>query len=255
MSALLGLAAAGLLLQLALWWKQLTTRNAATADIGWTLMVAAGAVGAAYTTGGHPARRVAVAALVVIWAARLAGHLIRDRVRAGAPEDGRYRALRERWGGAAARNFLALYLTQVPIAALFVVPIAAAMRGGAPDIWTAAGVAVWLVAAVGEWIADRQLARFRAGPENAGAVCRAGLWRFSRHPNYFFEWLHWWAYVLIGHAQLLTFLGPALMLLFLYRITGIPYTERQALRSRGEEYRAYQRTTSAFFPWPPRSDS
>jgi len=79
-----------------------------------------------------------------------------------------------------------------------------------------------------------------------------GLWRLSRHPNYFFEWLHWWAYVLIGHAHPLTFLGPAAMLLFLFRITGIPYTERQALRSRGDAYRAYQRTTNAFFPWPPR---
>jgi steroid 5-alpha reductase family enzyme len=82
-------------------------------------------------------------------------------------------------------------------------------------------------------------------------VCRAGLWRYSRHPNYFFEWVHWWAYVLIGHAAPLTLLGPAAMLLFLFRVTGIPYTERQALKSRGEQYREYQRTTSRFVPWPP----
>lgn len=247
------LAAAGLGLQLALWFVQRRTRNAATADVGWTVLVAVGAVVAALVGEGAPSRRFLVAGLAAIWALRLGAYLVRDRVLAGAPEDGRYRALREAWGSAAGRNFLALYLAQVPVAALFVAPLVAAMRGGAPDLWAVAGVVVWLVATVGEWIADRQLERFRADPGNRGAVCRAGLWRFSRHPNYFFEWLHWWAYVLIGRAQPLTFLGPAAMLLFLYRITGIPYTERQALRSRGDAYRAYQRTTSAFIPWPPRA--
>jgi steroid 5-alpha reductase family enzyme len=81
------------------------------------------------------------------------------------------------------------------------------------------------------------------------------LWRYSRHPTYFFEWLQWWAYVLIGHIAPLTLLGPAVMLVFLFRLTGIPHTERQALRTRGDKYRAYQRTTSAFFPWPPRREA
>lgn len=245
-------AASGLLLQLALWFVQLRTRNAATADVGWTVLVAAGALGAAAVVEGDATRRVLVASLAAIWALRLAAYLVRDRVLSGVPEDGRYRALREQWQAAADHNFLVVYLMQVPVAAVFVAAIAAAMRGGPPDLWTVTGVAVWMAAAAGEWIADRQLERFRANPRNRGAVCRAGLWRFSRHPNYFFEWLHWWAYVLIGHAHPLTFLGPAAMLLFLFRITGIPYTERQALRSRGDAYRAYQRTTSAFIPWPPR---
>lgn len=252
MTALVVFAAFGLVLQLALWAVQRRTRNAATADLGWTVLVAGGAVGAAVVEEGDPARRVLVAGLAAVWALRLGAYLLRDRVLSRAPEDGRYRALRDQWGDAAPRNFLALYLAQVPVAALFVIPLGAAMRGGAIDAWAAAGVAVWLVAAAGEWVADRQLARFRADPANRGAVCDTGLWRVSRHPNYFFEWLHWWAYVLIGQAQALTFLGPAAMLLFLFRLTGIPYTERQALRSRGDAYRAYQRTTSAFFPWPPR---
>ncbi|MGE5762040.1 MAG: DUF1295 domain-containing protein [Gemmatimonadota bacterium] len=252
MTAVVGFAAFGLVLQLALWAVQRRTRNAATADLGWTVLVAGGAVGAAIVGEGDPARRILVAGLAGIWALRLGAYLVRDRVLSRAPEDGRYRALRDQWGDAAGRNFLALYLAQVPFAALFVIPIAAAMRGGALDAWAVAGTAVWLAAAVGEWIADRQLALFRADPRNRGDVCRVGLWRFSRHPNYFFEWLHWWAYVLIGHAQPLTFLGPAAMLVFLFRITGIPYTERQALRSRGDAYREYQRTTSVFFPWPPR---
>jgi steroid 5-alpha reductase family enzyme len=245
-------AGAGLLLQLVLWAAQLRTRNAATVDVGWTVLVAGGAAAAALAGDGEPARRALVAGLAAIWALRLGAHLVRDRVLGSASEDGRYSALRERWGGGAARNFLLLYVAQVPAAGLFVVPLVAAMRGGALDAWAVAGISVWVVAALGEWAADRQLARFRADPANRGGVCRAGLWRFSRHPNYFFEWGHWWTYVLIGHAHPLTLLGPAAMLLFLFRLTGIPHTERQALRTRGEAYRAYQRSTSVFFPWPPR---
>ncbi len=252
MTALIAFAAVGVLLQVVLWAVQLRTRNAATADVGWTVLVVGGALGAALVGEGDVTRRVVVAGLVAVWGLRLAAYLVRDRVLANAPEDGRYRAMRDQWQGAAARNFLAVYLVQVPVAALFVIPLAAAMRGGPPDAWMAAGIVLWLIAAAGEWLADRQLERFRADPGNRGGVCNAGLWRYSRHPNYFFEWLHWWAYVLIGHVQPLTFLGPVAMLLFLYRITGIPYTERQALSSRGDAYREYQRTTSAFLPWPPR---
>ncbi|MBM4194883.1 MAG: DUF1295 domain-containing protein [Gemmatimonadetes bacterium] len=246
-------AGAALLLQVVLWRIQLRTRNAATIDAGWAVIVALGALVAALVSEGDIARRTIVASLVLVWAVRLAGYLIGDRALPGAAEDGRYRMLREQWGPAAPRNFLGLYLAQVLIGAVFVVPVYAAMRGGAPDAWMFAGIATWLVASLGEWTADRQLECFRAAPTNRGRVCREGLWRYSRHPNYFFEWLHWWAYVLIGHAAPATFVGPVVMLIFLYRITGIPYTERQALRSRGEAYRDYQRSTSAFFPWPPRA--
>lgn len=240
------------MLQIALWAVQQRTLNAATADLGWVILVAGGAIGLAAIGEGDLGRRLLVAALPAIWGLRLGAYLLRDRVLAGAPEDGRYRSLRARWGAAAPRRFLLLYLAQIPVAALFLVAIAAAMRGGPPDGWTAVGIGVWAVAAAGEWVADRQLERFRADPRNRGAVCREGLWRWSRHPNYFFEWLHWWAYVLIGRGDPVTMVGPAVMLLFLFRVTGIPYTERQALQSRGDAYREYQRTTSAFIPWPPR---
>lgn len=253
MIGLLGISiAAAVALQLALWGIQTRTRDATTVDFGWSLLVGLGAVGAALVSDGDVVRRLVVGAMAAAWAARLAFYLLNDRVLAGRGEDGRYRALREQWADSASRNFLVLYLAQAVIAALFVVPIAAAMRGGPPDGWAVAGVVVWAVAVLGEMAADRQLAAFRTDPGNRGAVCRAGLWRYSRHPNYFFEWLHWWAYVLIGHGALLTLLGPVVMFVFLFRVTGIPHTERQALRSRGDAYREYQRTTSAFVPWPPR---
>ena len=130
-----------------------------------------------------------------------------------------------------------------------------AARNPAPLGWAdAAGALLWLVAIAGEALADMQLARFRRDPARAGQGCRQGLWRYSRHPNYFFEWLHWWAYVLLGLGSpwwWVTVAGVVVMYVFLTRVTGIPYTEQQALRTRGEAYRRYQETTSVFFPLIP----
>jgi len=209
------------------------------------------AVGYALFTDGAPGRRLLVGALAGFWAARLAWHLIVDRVW-GRPEDGRYRAMRDHWGTRASVFFFFFYQGQAVVATLFSIPMLAAMRGGPLDGWAAAGVVVWLIAVTGEAVADRQLARFRGDPANRGKTCRAGLWRTSRHPNYFFEWTHWFTYVLIGQGAWLTWLGPVVMLLFLFRLTGIPFTEQQAIRSRGDDYRAYQRETSVFFPWFPK---
>jgi steroid 5-alpha reductase family enzyme len=143
-------------------------------------------------------------------------------------------------------------------AVMFALPVAAASLAPRPglDAWDAAGLVVWLAAIGGEWLADRQLARFRADPANRGRVCRDGLWRWSRHPNYFFEWLHWPAYVLIGVGSAywwVTLAGVVVMYVFLNYVTGVPFTEQQALRSRGEAYREYQRSTSRFFPLPPKT--
>jgi len=117
------------------------------------------------------------------------------------------------------------------------------------------GFALWVVAIGGESLADHQLKRFKSDPANRGRVCASGLWRYSRHPNYFFEWLVWVAFFLFAMPApwgWTTIFAPALMLFFLLRVTGIPYTEQQSLRSKGDAYRAYQRTTSAFVPWFPK---
>ncbi len=122
------------------------------------------------------------------------------------------------------------------------------------SLWELVGLLVWLGAVVGEGLADWQLARFKSEPGNRWKTCREGLWRYSRHPNYFFEWLHWCAYVPMGvgvPGGWITLLNPAIMLVFLLWVSGIPWAEAQALATRGEDYRAYQRTTSAFIPWFP----
>lgn len=237
------------------WWVQRRTGNAGWVDVAWSASLGALAVWQALAApGGLPARWL-VGVLGAAWSLRLAWHLARRVV--GEAEDGRYRALREHWGARAQRGMFGFFQAQAVVALVFAVPFGAAARNPAPGLtgWMIAGLALWCLAVGGEALADRQLARFRAEPAHRGRTCRAGLWAWSRHPNYFFEWLHWCAYVLIGVGSpvwWLTLVGPVLMLAFLYRVTGIPYTERQALRSRGDDYRRYQREVSAFFPFPPR---
>ena len=108
---------------------------------------------------------------------------------------------------------------------------------------------------LGESIADQQLQRWKRDPANRGRTCRRGLWAWSRHPNYFFEWMIWCGFACLALAASGGWLGwiaPALLLFSILKVTGIPPTEAQAVRSRGEDYRRYQREVSAFFPLPPR---
>jgi steroid 5-alpha reductase family enzyme len=239
-----------------LWLVQRAKEDAGVVDVGWSGGIGALAVLYGLTVPGNPARRLLVAVLAGVWSARLAIYVLLDRV-IGRPEDGRYRALRQRWGPSAQRNFFIFFQVQALLDVAFALPLIVAMAKASPLFSTAdlAGTGLWVVAVIGETMADVQLARFRADPRHRGCTCRTGLWRASRHPNYFFEWLHWWTYVLLGIGSglwPLTLLGPLLMALFLFKVTGIPATEAQALASRGEDYREYQRTTSAFIPWFPK---
>jgi steroid 5-alpha reductase family enzyme len=260
MSVVLQLLAAWIavaILMALLWFWQRSRGNAGIVDVAWSF--GTGLLGASFaaTADGYAPRRLLIAAMIAIWSVRLGVHLLR-RVRREA-EDGRYAQLRRDWGASTQRNLFLFFQVQALWAVMFAAPMLAAARNpGAPLSWLdLLGVAVWVVALGGETVADRQLARFRANPENHGQVCRVGLWYYSRHPNYFFEWLHWWAYILLAIGSPLWWVPPAgviVMFVFLTRVTGIPPTEAQALRSRGEAYREYQRTTSAFFPWPPSED-
>lgn len=241
-------------LMLALWSYEVRHNDAGIVDVGWSLGMGLAALLYFVCTGGDLLPRAAVAAVACPWSFRLAYYLLIDRVR-GKSEDGRYQALRARWGANAHRNFLLFFQAQALLVVLFSLPFLFAMRHGAHPLFLALGVGWGWCAILGEAIADAQLRAWRANPANRGKTCRAGLWRYSRHPNYFFEWLHWWAYVLLclpSPWAAAALMGPVLMGLFLFRVTGIPYTEAQALRSRGDDYRAYQAETSIFVPWFPR---
>ena len=235
------------------WLRQRRTGNAGIVDVLWSGGIGALALAYALLADGWGPRRALVAALAGAWSARLTWHLAR-RV-AGEREDGRYAALRRELGARFDRWMLWFFQAQALLAALlslvFLRLCTWSLEGW--RVWDALGVALWLGALSGESLADRQLAAWRADPANRGRTCRAGLWRFSRHPNYFFEWLHWLAYPLLAvgapYAWAL-WLAPAALLLLVLKVTGVPPTEAQALRSRGDDYRAYQRTTNAFFPGP-----
>ncbi|MBB5015831.1 DUF1295 domain-containing protein [Rehaibacterium terrae] len=245
---------ASALVMAAAWWVCRRIGNAGYVDVVWAGLMAAAALFAGAFGDGAALPRGLVAMMGSLWGARLCLHLLHRVLH--EPEDGRYRFLREHWQGNQ-RYFFVFFQAQAVFVAIFALPMLVAAGNPERDftVWTALALAIWALAVGGEALADRQLARFRANPANRGEVCRDGLWGWSRHPNYFFEWLHWFAYVLlaIGAPQWwLSLAGPLLMLLFLYRFTGIPWTEQQALRSRGEAYRRYQREVSPFIPWPPR---
>lgn len=236
------------------WAYARSASNIGYVDVAWAALMGLMAVAVALGSHGAIMPRCFVATLVALWALRLAHHLF-VRVH-NRPEDGRYGYLRQHWQGHQGKFFVFFQL-QAIIVTLFALPllVAASNPIGAITAWTVAALTVWVLAVGGESIADRQLAAWVANPANKGKACRSGLWAWSRHPNYFFEWLHWFAYALLaigGPMAWLALSGPLLMFAFLYRVTGIPYTEAQSLRSRGEDYRAYQREVSAFFPWPPR---
>jgi steroid 5-alpha reductase family enzyme len=120
------------------------------------------------------------------------------------------------------------------------------------SVFEYAGAVLWLISVVGEAIADVQLASFKKDPNNKGKVCDKGLWYYSRHPNYFFEWLMWVSYFVFALGSpygFIAIISPAVILYLLLKVTGIPATEQQSLKTKGEAFKRYQQTTSVFVPW------
>jgi steroid 5-alpha reductase family enzyme len=241
------------LVMLGAWFVQRRTANAGIVDVLWAGGIGVSAVALGLLLEGWIPRRALVAGLGVLWSLRLTSHLVR-RFRS-EPEDGRYAALRAQLGARFQGWMFVFFQVQAAWIALFASAYWPAMASTSVGWrWSdLAGTLVALASLAGERAADRQLAAWRADPANRGRTCREGLWRLSRHPNYFFEWTFWLAFPLIaaplahGWVALLT---PTLLYVLITRVTGIPPTERRALASRGEDYRAYQRSTNAFFPGP-----
>ncbi|MCS6806498.1 MAG: DUF1295 domain-containing protein [Acidobacteriota bacterium] len=243
------------LIMLVLWVLHLRLKNAGIVDIGWAGNYALIALVYAVMGDGYGPRRALVTTMAVVWGARLAAHLTARTI--GQPEDARYQHLRQQWGGNVPLKFFFFFQFQALLNVILSTPVLLASINPRPELspleWL--GCAVWIIAVVGESVADQQLKAFKSDPANRGKVCNIGLWRYSRHPNYFFEWLVWVALCVFAWASpygFISIIAPALMLYFLLRVTGIPATEAQLLRSKGDAYRAYQQRTSAFVPWFPR---
>ena len=249
------IAAGATALMVGLWLVQRFTRDAGVVDVGWAFGIASAAIFAGVVGHGSIEARAFAAIAGGVWGYRLAWHLLTDRV-LGKPEDGRYQTMRAAMGRYAQAGFLLFFLFQAGLIVLFALPMVIVANDVRPGGWhQVIAAVVLLVAVIGESIADHQLARHRADPAQAGKTCRNGLWAWCRHPNYFFEWVHWFAWVAagVGAVHGLWLLAyPVLMLLFLRYLTGIPYTEKRALAHRAD-YAEYQRTVPMLIPWPPRT--
>ena len=237
------------------WLRQRRTGNAGIVDVLWAAGLGGFALLYSAGAGGWWPRRLLVGGLAFVWSARLSLYLIR-RV-SSEPEDGRYASLREEWGSGFQTKIFWFFQAQAVLAALLSLPFLFLASSPAAGWRVQDGLAVllWVTSVLGESVADRQLHAWRREPANTGLTCRSGLWAYSRHPNYFFEWLHWLVYPVMAiglPGGWALWLAPAAMLYLVRRVTGIPPTEAQSLRSRGDDYRAYQQTTNAFFPGPNR---
>ena len=240
-----------------LWLLSLFLRNATIVDVFWGVGFALVAVSAFIWGGAWAApRSLLISAMVGIWGLRLAGYLLWRN--AGHGEDPRYAAMRRRWG---TRfwwvSFFSVFALQGAILWFVSLPIQVvqAAPGGPLGALDAVGVAIWFVGLLFESIGDHQLARFRADPANAGKVMDRGLWRYTRHPNYFGDFCIWWgmfAVALSAPHGLYTIASPALMSFLLMRVSGVPLLEH-SMRKRRPGYAEYARRTSAFFPRPPRA--
>jgi steroid 5-alpha reductase family enzyme len=246
LAAAMGLALAG-------WLVSLYQRNVTIVDSLWSLMFVF--MGVVYLLGqtAVDSRGLLLITLLCLWAIRLSGYLVRRNW--GRPEDYRYRQIR--LNNQPNFDFKSLYLVfglQAVLAWLISLPLLAAVSDGGPlNALDYAGLVLWVLGFGFETIGDWQLARFKADPDNHGRVLQRGLWRYTRHPNYFGECCIWWGYYLIATAAggWWTLLSPLLMTLLLIKVSGVALLEKD-IGERRPAYRAYIARTNAFIPGPPR---
>lgn len=257
-SVILMLAILMSLLMAGAWALQRATGSSGWIDTVWSASVGFGGVLAVLLAEGDGGRRAIVFFLIAVWSLRLAGHIgLRTR---GGGEDPRYAKFIEKWGSAA--SFRLFIFLQIQAVAAFVLVLAvylAADNGQVfPRVIDLLATMIAVAALAGEALSDAQLSKFRKTPEAKTGVCETGLWRYSRHPNYFFEWLFWCSLPLLAvQAHALSWgslAAPVMMYWLLVHVSGIPPLEEHMLNSRGEKFRALQRRVNAFFPGPRKNE-
>ena len=253
---------AGLCALMAFAWRiQQASGNSGWVDVSWTFSVGGVACIAALAPLGEDpwpnTRQLVVASMIAAWSLRLGFHIAARARSAG--DDPRYRQLATQWGADASRRMFWFLQSQAAVGAILAMSVALAAQNpnSAVRIQDVVGIVVLVAALIGEAVADSQLRDFKARAADRSAVCDIGLWRWSRHPNYFFEWLAWLAYPVIaidlsgvnpwGWVALL---APACMYWVLVHVSGIPPLESHMVRTRGEAFRSYQRRTRPFLPFP-----
>jgi steroid 5-alpha reductase family enzyme len=236
---------------LALW-----RRRNDLADIAWGGGFIAAALTAVFLQTGLGSRARLVVLLVILWGLRLAVHIGLRNL--GKGEDERYRKWREEWGRHwLLRSYLQVFLLQGFLLYLISLPVIWTILAK-PSPWSgldALGLAVWIVGFVFEAVGDFQLARFKKDPAHRGKIIQTGLWRYSRHPNYFGEVTLWWGIYLLALSApggWMTIIGPLTITFLILKVSGIPLLEKKYVNNAA--FQEYARRTSAFFPLPPRKD-
>ena len=254
------LAILNLVIMLCCWLWATMNRRVGIVDVAWSACLALNIILTAILVDVAPVPiRLFIGIFSGLWFIRLCAHLLR-RYLAEHQEDTRYANMRRAMGKFQHLGFLLFFIFQAGLALLFYVPMWTLLTTPQQDwssaypMYLAVAAIILILAFVGESIADQQLYRFKQQPQHRGLTMDQGLWRYSRHPNYFFEWMHWFVYPIMGLAAglYLLWIYPVLMWLFLYYITGIPFSEQQALKNRGQNYLDYQQRTSMFIPWKPK---
>jgi len=240
------------------WMHAIWIKNTSYVDVLWAYGV--GILGFIFLSfeeqSCDPARLALLKALILTWSVRLGTYLLKRCI--GKPEDARYAYLREWMGKNANFGFLIFFQVQAFWVVLFASPFLILVKNPNPiNSFDHIGLIIWLIGFSGVYLADKQLKTFKADPDRTRAdVCRVGLWKYSRHPNYFFEWVLWIGYIFIGwqapYGEWLLLI-PIILYIFLSKITGVPFVEARKVEASGEDYKNYIKQTNSFFPGFPKN--
>jgi len=240
----------------AVWILSIALRNASIIDIFWGLGFVLLTWVYFLLADGYDGRSILISVLVSVWGLRLSIHIARRN--RGQPEDRRYARMRENAGAAFWwRSYITVFLLQGALLWAISMPLLAAQNAISPDgfrIWDFLALVVWEIGFLFEAGGDWQLARFKSDPANVGKVMDRGLWRFTRHPNYFGDATMWWAFFIIAAHTTdgwITVFSPIIMTFLLMRVSGVTMLERDLKRSKSG-YAEYVGSTSSFVPWLPR---
>lgn len=249
-----------LLVMLLSWAWAVKVNNFGIVDAVWAFCFLLHALIFAFLSEGFLERKILLTLMLGLWSFRL-GYYLTKRIYSHHPdEDTRYKHLRAEYGDKFKMRFMVFYFYQAISVSVLTLPFIFVFKNATPEINSFEIIAFvyWLVSVCGESLADHQLNTFKHLSKNnpqMGRTCNIGLWKYSRHPNYFFESNIWWGFfIFMMGSQIYWGVYCALIILFLLlKVTGVPPSEAQALKSRGDEYVQYQRKTSAFIPWFPKS--
>lgn len=206
---------------------------------------------------GYQSRKILFFSMMGLWSFRLA-YFLTKRISSHHPkEDTRYEQLRAEYGNNFKKRFLYFFMMQAVSISILTLPVIFVFNNTSESIGLIEfiGLGAFVVSLLGESLADSQMNGFKSKPENKGKVCNVGLWKYSRHPNYFFEsciWFSFFVFMLGTEGLWWAIYAPLIILTLLLKVTGVPPSEAQSLKSRGDAYREYQRTTSVFVPWFPK---